>query len=252
MGKVYRARREGDGMVVALKVLKSTLLGDADQARRFAREARAAREIRHPHLVSVVDVGRDAGRQYLAMHYIEGPSLAERIRARGSLPVAETVRTVAEVASALDALHAVGLVHRDVKPSNILLHPDGGALLTDFGLAKRHDYSTVTRPGVLVGTLDYLAPEILRGANLSPSADIYALGCVAFECLAGHPPFLGNRFAVGLAHLEDEPPDPAAERADVPPDLGLVVPRALAKDPEHRPPSASAYARLLMGAAWAS
>jgi serine/threonine-protein kinase len=246
MGDVYRARRESDEAVVALKLLKSTLLHDPQQVRRFAREARAAREIEHPHLLAVIDVGSSSERQYLAMRYVRGPSLAERIHAAGRLPVQETVRIVAQVASALDALHRAGVVHRDVKPSNVLLDPVSGALLSDFGLAKRQDYSTVTRPGALIGTLDYLAPEVLRGADGSPSADLYALGCVACECLVGRPPFAGNKFAVGLGHLEEEPPDPAGVRADVPAELGTAVRRALAKDPAQRPPSATAWARMLI------
>ena len=126
---------------------------------------------------------------------------------------------MAEIASALDALHAAGLVHRDVKPSNILLDEERGALLTDFGLAKRRDYSMLTAPGQMLGTLDYIAPEMLRGEEPGPSADLYALGCVVFECLAGKPPFGGlSMFEVGMAHLGDVPPDPCAERGDAPPD----------------------------------
>jgi serine/threonine protein kinase len=246
MGKVFRAAGP-DGSVVALKVLKGALAHDAAHARRFAREARAAREIDHRHLVGVLDAGEAGGRSYLAMRYVAGRSLADRIRSDGALPVAEAIRIVAEVASGLDALHRAGMVHRDVKPSNILLDEDRGAVLTDFGLAKRRDYSALTRPGQLLGTLDYIAPEQLRGDEPGAAADVYALGGVTFECLAGRPPFAGrSTFALGMAHLEDEPPDPCADRDDAPRELGGVVRQALAKDPAQRPATATAFARMLI------
>ena len=157
---------------------------------------------------------------------------------------------MAEIASALDALHAAELVHRDVKPSNILLDDERGALLTDFGLAKRRDYSMLTAPGQMLGTLDYIAPELLRGDEPGPSADLYALGCVVFECLAGEPPFGGrSMFEVAMAHLGDPPADPCAGRADAPPGFGEIALRALAKEPADRPASATVYAEMLIGAA---
>jgi serine/threonine protein kinase len=248
MGIVFRAIRE-DGDVVALKVIKPGLVADEKTARRFAREARAAGEVDHPNLIDVLDAGDIDGIGYLAMRYVAGKSLDDRIRANGPLPVEDTMRVVAEIASALDALHAATLVHRDVKPSNILLDDERGALLTDFGLAKRRDYSMLTAPGQMLGTLDYIAPEMLRGDEPGPSADLYALGCVAYECLAGRPPFGGlSMFEVGMAHLGDEPVDPCADRADAPPTLSEVVLRALAKEPSARPPSATAYAEMLLDA----
>src|SRR5215210_4253564 len=219
MGIVFRAIRE-DGAVVALKVIKPGLVADEHTARRFAREARAAAEVAHPHLIDVVEAGDVDGTGFLAMRYVPGRSLDDRIREHGPLPVEDTTRIVAEIASALDALHAAELVHRDVKPSNILLDDERGALLTDFGLAKRRDYSMLTAPGQMLGTLDYIAPELLRGDEPGPSADLYALGCVVFECLA-----------------------------DAPPELSQVALAALAKEPEQRPPSATAYAEMLIAAA---
>jgi serine/threonine-protein kinase len=249
MGIVFRAIRE-DGMVVALKVLKPGLVADAHAARRFAREARAASEVDHPHLIEVIDAGEIDGTGYLTMHYVPAKSLDDRIREHGPLPVPDTTRIAAEIGSALDALHAVGLVHRDVKPSNILLDAERGALLTDFGLAKRRDYSMLTAPGQMLGTLDYIAPEMLRGAEPGPSIDLYALGCVVFECLAGTPPFGGrSMFEVGMAHLGDQPPDPCAGRDDAPPELSRLVLAALAKRPEERPATATAYAEMLLAAA---
>jgi serine/threonine protein kinase len=249
MGVVFRAIRE-DGAVVALKVLKPALVADEKAARRFAREARAADEVQHPHLIDVIDSGVVDGTGFLAMRFVAGRSLDDRIREHGPLPVEETAQIVAEIGSALDALHAVGLVHRDVKPSNILLDAERGALLTDFGLAKRRDYSMLTAPGQMLGTLDYIAPEMLKGSEPGPSADLYALGCVVFECLAGQPPFGGrSMFEVGMAHLGDAPPDPCAGRSDAPPELSQRVLAALAKEPGERPPSATAYAEMLLAAA---
>jgi eukaryotic-like serine/threonine-protein kinase len=180
------------------------------------------------------------------MRYVAGRSLDDRLAEHGPLPVGETVRMATEVGAALDALGAAGFVHRDIKPSNILLDAERGALLTDFGLAKRRDYSMLTSPGQMLGTLDYIAPELLRGAEPGPGSDLYALGCVVFECLAGTPPFGGrNVFEVGMAHLGDRPADPCHGRDDAPPELSRAVLAALAKRPEERPPSATAYAQLL-------
>ena len=140
----------------------------------------------------MLDAGDIDGIGYLAMRYVAGPVARRPHPEHGPLPVEDTMRVVAEIASALDALHAATLVHRDVKPSNILLDDERGALLTDFGLAKRRDYSMLTAPGQMLGTLDYIAPEMLRGDAPGPSADLYALGCVVYECLAGRPPFGGR------------------------------------------------------------
>jgi serine/threonine protein kinase len=249
MGIVFRAIRD-DGSVVALKVIKPGLVRDDRTARRFAREARALGEVQHPHLIDVLDAGDIDGIGFLAMRYVAGKSLDDRIQATGPLPVEDTLRIASEIASALDALHAAGLVHRDIKPSNILLDEERGALLTDFGLAKRRDYSMLTAPGQMLGTLDYIAPEMLRGEEPGPSADLYALGCVVFECLDGQPPFGGrSMFEVGMAHLGDPPGNPCAQRPDAPSALSEAVLAALAKEPSQRPPSATAYAEMLIGAA---
>jgi serine/threonine-protein kinase len=248
MGIVFRAVRE-DGAVVALKVLKPGLVADEHATRRFAREARAVSEVVHPHLIDMIEAGDVDGTGFLAMHYVAGRSLDDRIREHGPLPIEATTRIAAEIGSALDALHAAGFVHRDVKPSNILLDDARGALLTDFGLVKRSDYSLLTSPGQMLGTLDYIAPELLRGSTPGPSSDLYALGCVVFECLAGMPPFGGHSvFEVGMAHLGDRPGDPCRARADAPVELSRHVLAALAKRPEERPPSATAYAERLLAA----
>ena len=251
MGLVFRATRLADGEVVALKVLRAELSGDAVFRRRFLHETRAASAVTNRHLVPIVDAGEVDGHQFLAARCIEGVSLEQRIRAEGALPVDDVVRMVAEIASGLDALHAAGLVHRDVKPANIMLDESGGALLTDFGLSRGRAYTVLTQPGEVMGTVDYLAPELIRGGAASPATDIYALGCAAHECLTGTPPFAASEgvVAIGLAHLNDDPPDPAAHRRDVPPEVSWAVLQALATAPERRPPTATAYSLTLATAA---
>src|SRR5664279_1888106 len=174
MGRVFRARHlPGDG-IVALKVIKRALAVDSDFRRRFLREARAAGEVSHPHLLGVSDSGEADGQPYLAMRFVDGESLQRRIEDRGPLGIAESVEVVSQIGAGLDALHAGGLVHRDVKPANIMLDRDGDAFLTDFGLARGKDYSAITRPGRVLGTVAYLAPELIRGGEADSSSDVYA------------------------------------------------------------------------------
>jgi serine/threonine protein kinase len=246
MGLVFRARRSDDGREVALKVLKLELAGDFAFQARFGQEARAAAEVRDPHLVPILEAAQADGRHYLAVDYVSGGSLDERIAATGALAVADTVRVVTDVAAGLDALHGAGIVHRDVKPANVLFGAGGTAMLTDFGLAKGRAYTVLTRPGQVLGTLDYLAPELIRGEPASPLTDVYALGCVAFECVTGQPPFAGKGlFQIGLAHLDEAPPVPLPAQ----PELSAAILAALEKDPERRPESAGAFARALCAAA---
>ena len=243
MGTVYRAR-SASGELVALKVLNPALGADGAYRARFAREARVAHEVRDRHLVRILDTGVGDGSPYLVLEYVSGGTLGERLK-RGPLELDELLRLVGQVAAGLDALHRHGLVHRDVKPSNIMLREDGSAALTDFGVAKGTAYTVLTRPGQVLGTLDYLAPELVRGGEATSASDIYALGCVAFECLAGTPPF-GDRslFGVGTAHLEEEPPEPPG-----PIGISAAVLLGLEKDPAARPPTATMYAHLLRAAA---
>jgi serine/threonine-protein kinase len=250
MAQVFLARREAGGETVALKVMKSDLLESEVFKRRFVHEARSAAEVRHECLVPILDAGEVDGKPYLAIGYVQGPTLEQRIVTEGQLPPADVLRLVAEVAAGLDALHAHGIVHRDIKASNILIDEQGAARLTDFGLAKGRAYTALTAPGQVMGTLDYLAPELIRGQPATPSSDIYALGCVVYECVAGKTPF-GHKtvFEVGVAHLEEEPPDPGAERDDWSSELSWAVVQALAKDPAARPPTATAYATMLHVAA---
>jgi len=246
MGIVFRAVREPDGESVALKVLKHAFIQDETFRRRFVHEGRAAQEVRHKHLVPILEAGEIDGRQYLAVAYVRGRSLAQRIRDGGPLPLASALDVAAGIGSGLDALHDSGFVHRDVKSANVLLDENGTALLTDFGLAKGRAYTVLTKAGQVMGTLDYLAPELIRGEQATTATDIYALGCVVFECLIGSPPFAGKPiYEVGIAHLEEQPPDPSALRPELPAALGWALVQALAKDPARRPPSATGYAMML-------
>jgi serine/threonine protein kinase len=244
MGIVFRASHD-DGTVVALKVLRPELSGDEAYRRRFEREGRIASSLTHPHLVEVVDTGEANGWTYLASRYVPGESLAERLERDGPLPVEDVVRIAGEVGTALDTLHASDLVHRDVKPSNVML-AETGAELTDFGVARATADSVLTTPGHVVGTVDYLAPEVIRGETAEPPADVYALGCLLYECVAGAPPFGSRPLAeAAVAHVSEEPTDPSPARRDLPRQFWTALRHGLAKDPADRPPTATAYALML-------
>lgn len=203
MGLVFRAVHEPDGEVVALKVLRQALSSEETFRRRFAHEARAAARVAHPHLVRILDAGEIDGHQYLAMAYVQGPTLEHRIRMDGRLEVEHLLRLAGDLGAALDALHERGIVHRDVKPSNVLFGPGGAALLTDFGLAKGRDYTALTEPGQLFGSLNYVAPELVRGEPATPATDLYALGCVVFEAATGAAPFAAaDPVQIGVGHLK--------------------------------------------------
>jgi len=248
MGLVYRAVRESDGAVVALKVMRFELIEDPVFGRRFEQEARAASEVSEPHLVPVLEAGQADGRRFLASTYIPGQTL-EQMLDDGPLALADTARYAQHVAAGLQALHEVGIVHRDLKPSNIIIDPEGTAMLTDFGLAKGRAYTVLTKPGQVMGTLDYLAPELIKGAPATPATDIYALGCTIYECVAGQAPFRDKEgIQVGLAHVAEPPPALERFRDDLTPAFSDAVLSALAKDPEQRPQSAVEYGERLAGA----
>jgi serine/threonine protein kinase len=250
MGIVFRAVDARDGRTIALKVLRDELAADDGFRRRLAHEARAAAAVDHPNLAPVLEAGEADGRLYLAVRHVDGPSLAVRLAVGGPLAVGELVRLGADVGAGLEALHRRGIVHRDVKPANILLAADGTAVLGDFGLAKSRAWTVLTKTGQVLGTPNYLAPEVIRGEPATPRSDLYGLGCVLYECLAGVSPFAGRGILrVGMAHLKEEPGDPAAGRTDVPPGLAWTVRQTLAKDPADRPPSAVALAVMLRLAA---
>jgi serine/threonine protein kinase len=250
MGVVFQARRESDGAVVALKVLRDELVDDELYRRRFGREARIASELAHDHVVPVLDWGEASGHLYLATRFVPGISLAERIASEGALSLAEVMSLTTDLADALEALRARGLVHRDVKPANVLLDERGAAALTDFGLARAIAETVLTRTGAVVGTVDYLAPELIRGEEPSHSSDIYALGCLVYECLSGAPPFADKPYVEALvAHVKDQPPDVREFVPELSEGVAWAVLRALAKDPRQRPSTANEYARFLCASA---
>jgi serine/threonine protein kinase len=241
MGRVYRASGPG-GQEVALKTIKTELASDHVFRRRFDREARIAQRVSHRHLVPVLDTGEHLGIPFLTQSFIRGGSLDTKLQREKTLDVETAVRICTEVAGALDMLHQHELVHRDVKPGNILLDENGTAYITDFGLAKDSQASLLTRPGQAVGSLDYMAPEQIRGEEVGATTDVYALGCVMFECIYGAAPFADRQgMRVLWAHLQDKPRQPS-DRTGLPPELGAAILMAMEKDPGSRPRSASDFA----------
>ena len=249
MGQVYEATAR-DGTRVALKLVKSDLARDETLRRRFQREARIAQTVRHPNVVPVIATGEHEGRPYMAQRFIDGIALDEKLERDGQLDTASAVRIGADVAAGLEALWAAGMVHRDVKPANILLDEHGRAYITDFGLSKDTQGSLLTRPGQALGSMDYMAPEQIRGDSVTAATDIYALGCVMYECVCGRSPFAEVQgMRILWAHLQDEPPDPCRLRSDLSPQFGRTLMLALQKDPDKRSQSAGEYVRLLAAAA---
>ena len=240
MGIVFEGTQDG-GEPVALKVVTTELSQDDVFLRRFRREVKAAQKIDHPNVVPVLADGEEHGLPYLVQRLIPGGSLADRIQASGPLGLDTAVRMLAAAADGIDALHGAGLVHRDIKPANILLDGDT-PYVSDFGLAKDSQASNLTRPGQALGSLDYMSPEQIRGEDVSPATDIYALGCVMFECLLGTPPFGGRpSMRVLFAHLQEEPPDLTTARSDVTPAAARAIARAMEEEPEERPATAGDY-----------
>jgi serine/threonine-protein kinase len=247
MGVVYRATHLGLGRPVALKLIARELAGDEGFRARFQREAQLAASIDHPNVLPIYEAGESDGDLFLAMRFVQGIDLKQLIVEAGRVAPGRAVRIVTQIAAALDAAHARGLVHRDVKPANVMVDPNAGAdhaYLTDFGLTKRLESDAgLTRTGTFVGTLDYVAPEQIRGERADARSDVYALACVTYHALAGQPPFeRDSQIAKMYAHLnEDPPPLPAG----TPPELEAAVRRGLEKEAGARPASAGAFAREL-------
>jgi serine/threonine-protein kinase len=240
MGEVWRGTDPVLGRTVAVKVLLPDLSNDPDFAERFRHEARAMAVLSDPGIVEVYDYGSTNGVAYLVMPFLEGESLHHLLSRVGPLPSREAMGIVAQAARALQQAHQYGIVHRDVKPGNLLVRPDGRVVLTDFGIARMVAGWSSATSGQLIGTAAYLAPEQISGALLVAATDIYALGVVAYECLTLHPPFSGDTpLRVAMMHVRDEPP-PLPE--SVPPPVRNVVMRALAKDPHERWATAAAMA----------
>ncbi|HEY2940459.1 MAG TPA: serine/threonine-protein kinase [Gaiellaceae bacterium] len=244
-GLVFAATSEA-GERVAVKLLRPELARDAVSLARFEREERLARGLTTAHVVPILELGESHGLTYLVMPYYRGGSLSLRLRSLGRLAVAEALDLAAQLGKGLDALHAEGILHRDVKPSNVLLDGEGTAALADFGLARAADSTRLTADGQILGTPHYLAPELIEGREATRQSDVYALGCLLYECLAGAPPFGDRRLAeIGFAHLTEEPRDPRALRPELSAEIAHALHSALEKDPAARPTTATAFARML-------
>jgi serine/threonine-protein kinase len=237
MGTVFLARHARLERRVALKVISPAFADEPDFRARFLRESQLAASLDHPHVIPIYDADEVDGVLYLAMRYVDGPSLHSLIREGGPLSRMDTLRIAEQIGGALDAAHAAELIHRDLKPANILLtEAERHAYLCDFGLAKRTSSRGITHAGSFLGTVDYCSPEQIRGELLDGRADVYSLGCVLFHCLSGEPPYAReSEVAVLQAHLNEPPPSLA-------PDLDGLFTRAMAKDRDDRYPTAGALA----------
>ena len=246
---VYRATQLSLQRTVALKVVSPQLSGDPGFLERFRREGISAASLEHPHVIPVYEAGQAEGMAFLAMKHVEGPGLDQLIRDEGALDVQRALALLRQVAEALDAIHERHLIHRDVKPANILIAPGDHAYLSDFGLSKALASARLTGTGVWMGTLEYVAPEQIKGGEVTSAADRYALGVVAYEALTGRPPFeREDRSAMMYAHLNDVPEAPSALRNKLGTALDAVVLSAMAKDPDDRYTTATAFVDALADA----
>jgi tRNA A-37 threonylcarbamoyl transferase component Bud32/CheY-like chemotaxis protein len=239
MGVVYRAEHLNLRRRAAIKIIAPDLAESEGFRERFTREARIAAALQHPNIVTVYDAGEVDGILYLAMQYIEGNDLAAMLRKDGRLRPYRAIDVIRQVASALDAAHAMGLIHRDVKPANVLIE-GRTAFLTDFGLTKRVDgtHTELTRAGDVVGTINYVAPEQIEGGKVSARSDVYSLGCLLYHCLTGQVPYSRDTdVAVIYAHLSEPPPKLTALRPELAAGLDGVIAKALDKSPDRRFPT---------------
>ncbi|MBV9786575.1 MAG: serine/threonine protein kinase, partial [Chloroflexi bacterium] len=236
MARVYRALDTVLQRPVALKVLTPTLSADPEFARRFEREAITAANLRHPAIVTIFDVGEADGLHYIAMEYIGGRTLSAVLEEQGKLGIPLTIAILGPVAEALDFAHQNGMVHRDVKPHNIMLDTDGRVLLTDFGIAidPSEGGERLTRTGIFMGTPEYISPEQAQAQPLGGRSDLYSLGIVAYEMLAGQVPFSGGTAQQIMAHVYQAPPPLSGLDPNHPPELDQIFARVLAKDPNQR------------------
>ena len=241
MGEVWEATDHVIGRTVAIKILKDEYMGDPGFLERFRAEARHAALVNHEGIASVFDYGEEDGSAFLVMELVPGEALSTIIEREGSLSTDKTLDIVAQTAAALQAAHAAGLVHRDIKPGNLLITPDGRVKITDFGIARIADQVPLTATGQVMGTVQYLSPEQASGHPASPATDIYSLGIVAYECLAGKRPFTGeSQVAIAMAQINEQP-------APLPPTVAVpvqnLVMAMIAKKPDERPASAAAVSR---------
>ncbi|MDQ3778348.1 MAG: protein kinase, partial [Actinomycetota bacterium] len=248
MANVYLAEDEELGRRVAIKILNDRHASDDQFVERFRREAKNAAGLSHPNIVSIYDRGEAEGTYYIAMEYLEGRSLKDRIVAEGPLPTSAAIECTRQILRAVGFAHRRGIVHRDIKPHNVLLAQDGSERrfkVTDFGIS-RTAASQMTEAGSIVGTAQYLSPEQARGAPVDQRSDVYSVGIVLYELLTGKLPFTGETpLEIAMKHLSEVPKSPSSLRPEISPDLDMIVLRALAKDPEDRFQSAEEMEREL-------
>jgi eukaryotic-like serine/threonine-protein kinase len=235
MSSVYRAFDPTLERWVAIKLMHADISTDPDQLERFRREARAVASLSHPHIVTVIDAGEDEGAPYIVFEYVQGETLKDRIRRVGRLPVPEAVAYAIEIGRALSCAHAHRLVHRDVKPQNVLIDPDGRAKVTDFGIARSLEAKGLTATGRVLGTTDYVSPEQALGHQVTGQSDIYSLGIVLYEMLTGDTPFIADtQVAVAMKHVKEPLPDVQRRRPEVSAALAAIVERSTAKETRNR------------------
>jgi predicted Ser/Thr protein kinase len=242
MAHVYRGTDRVLDRTVAIKVLSGKYAGDDSFVTRFRREAQAAAGLNHANIVGVYDTGDEGQMHYIVMEYVEGETLGDVLRRDGRLDPERAAAVAVEVATALHAAHEKGLVHRDVKPGNVMIDREGRVKVVDFGIARAAADDTLTQTGLVLGTASYLSPEQAQGLPVDARSDIYSLGCVLYEMLTGRPPFDGDTpVAIAYMHVNETPPGPSELEPSIPPHLDQAVMRALEKDPEARFPTAEAF-----------
>jgi eukaryotic-like serine/threonine-protein kinase len=235
MSTVYLARDQTLDRQVAVKVMHREMSEQADQLERFRQEARAVAKLSHPNVVSVIDAGEDGGHPYIVFEYVEGETLKQRITRDGALEPQEAIAYAIEIARGLSMAHARNMVHRDIKPQNVLIDAEGRAKLTDFGISRQLEQDGMTATGRVLGTTDYVAPEQAMGRKVDPRSDLYSLGVVLYEMLVGQVPFQADsQVGVAMKHVNEELPDVQRRRPEVSAAVALVVERATAKDPAER------------------
>jgi serine/threonine protein kinase len=251
MSVVYAAEHVGLGRTVALKLLSATLASDPSFRERFTRESRLAATLDHPNIIQVYDAGEADGFLYIAMRHVDGVDLGSLIERSGPLPLGQTVFYIDQIAGALDQAHAQGLIHRDVKPANILIARNSDrAFLTDFGVVKQASSQGLTKTGFFLGTFEYAAPEQIEGRAVDGRTDVYALGCVLYQCLSGEPPFkAATEGTVIHAHLVEPPPKLSTKRPDLPLEINDVIATAMAKAMDDRYHGGGDFAKALRAAA---
>ncbi|MDP9491064.1 MAG: protein kinase [Actinomycetota bacterium] len=235
MSSVWQAHDRLLDRIVAIKILHPHFTEDEEYVERFRREARSVAQLSHPNIVTVIDRGEDAGRQYIVFEYVEGENLKQLVERGGPMPIRDALLMALQMARALAFAHGRGLIHRDVKPQNVLLNTDGQAKMTDFGIAREVDVEGVTITGTVLGTSEYIAPEQARGQQVDSQTDVYSLGVVLYELLTGGVPYDGDNFVtVALKHVNEPVPSVPERRPDAPPRIALAIERAMAKSPDER------------------